>query len=206
MRAELCLRARRIVRRPVSPFRREPQQSIAARVDESVNVCPVRERRVVGALVVAAAILGAGTANSPGQAAPRDPRPASPLNIPSAIASGPDGKLWVVDGDGIVRVTTRGAMARVAAVRSVYSIARGPDGAMWFTAGSPPRIGRITASGQQTYFTAGISQIPFSIVAGPDGNLWFTEGGSEQGRIARITPTGAITEFSHGLHKESSPA
>src|SRR2546425_13351196 len=103
MRAELCLRARRIVRRPVSPFRREPQQSIAARVDESVNVCPVRERRVVGALVVAAAILGAGAADSPGQAAPPDPRPASPLDIPSGVAPRADGELWGGDRDGIVR-------------------------------------------------------------------------------------------------------
>src|SRR5262245_26607128 len=34
---------------------------------------------------------------------------------------------------------------------------------------------------------------PYTIVAGPDGNLWFTE--SSAGRIARITPDGAITEY-----------
>lgn len=35
---------------------------------------------------------------------------------------------------------------------------------------------------------------PVGIVAGPDGNLWFAE---ENGNnIGRITPTGAITEFS----------
>jgi streptogramin lyase len=35
---------------------------------------------------------------------------------------------------------------------------------------------------------------PYGITAGPDGNLWFTEFAADQ--IGRITPTGAITEFS----------
>src|SRR5437588_1161307 len=32
---------------------------------------------------------------------------------------------------------------------------------------------------------------PQGIVAGPDGNLWVTEAG----RVARVTPSGVITEF-----------
>ena len=35
---------------------------------------------------------------------------------------------------------------------------------------------------------------PFGIAPGPDGNLWFTE--SNGGKIGRITPAGAVTEFS----------
>jgi streptogramin lyase len=34
---------------------------------------------------------------------------------------------------------------------------------------------------------------PGSLTVGPDGNLWFTE--SLAPKIARITPTGAVTEF-----------
>jgi streptogramin lyase len=51
--------------------------------------------------------------------------------------------------------------------------------------------------GQVTEFTAGLTTNsgPNRIAEGPDGNLWFTEGKS-RGRIGRITPTGAITEFS----------
>jgi virginiamycin B lyase len=44
---------------------------------------------------------------------------------------------------------------------------------------------------------------PGGITAGPDGNLWFTE---ENGnRIGRITPGGAITEFSQGLDPAAKP-
>lgn len=41
---------------------------------------------------------------------------------------------------------------------------------------------------------------PISIAAGPDGNLWATVD-SASPRILRITPAGAITEFSTGLSK-----
>ncbi len=38
------------------------------------------------------------------------------------------------------------------------------------------------------------SSLPYAITAGPDGNLWFTEHAAKN--VARITPSGAITEFS----------
>ena len=41
------------------------------------------------------------------------------------------------------------------------------------------------------------------IAAGPDGNVWFTE--YDAGRIGRITPSGAVTEFSAGITVGSSP-
>src|SRR4051812_37018865 len=34
---------------------------------------------------------------------------------------------------------------------------------------------------------------PAGITTGPDGNLWFAESGA--GRIGRMTPSGALTEF-----------
>jgi streptogramin lyase len=45
---------------------------------------------------------------------------------------------------------------------------------------------------------------PFDITAGPDGNLWFTEI-DEGNRIGRITPSGAITEFSRGIRPGGGP-
>jgi streptogramin lyase len=44
-------------------------------------------------------------------------------------------------------------------------------------------------------YSAGItaSSKPYQICAGPDGNLWFAQYSSNQ--IGRITPTGAVTEF-----------
>jgi streptogramin lyase len=50
---------------------------------------------------------------------------------------------------------------------------------------------------------AGATCEPGGIAAGPDGNLWFTE---ENGnRIGRITPGGAISEFTAGLSAGAKP-
>ena len=48
-------------------------------------------------------------------------------------------------------------------------------------------------------------QLPAGIAAGPDGNLWFTDAGATRA-IGRITPGGAITEFSTGLNAGSEPS
>lgn len=41
------------------------------------------------------------------------------------------------------------------------------------------------------------AQVPGSVVPrGPDGNMWFT---TSAGRIARVTPSGVVTEFGHGI-------
>jgi streptogramin lyase len=52
-------------------------------------------------------------------------------------------------------------------------------------------------------FAAGISGLPDGIAAGSDGNLWFTEFYGD--RIGRITPAGAVTEFSTGVSTNSHP-
>ncbi len=56
------------------------------------------------------------------------------------------------------------------------------------------------ASGQSiTEFSAGISPsaAPLGITTGSDGNLWFAENGAN--RVARITPSGVVTEFGAGI-------
>ena len=45
---------------------------------------------------------------------------------------------------------------------------------------------------------------PIDATAGPDGNVWVVELGSNQ--IARVTPTGSITEFSSGLRANAGLA
>jgi streptogramin lyase len=92
-------------------------------------------------------------------------------------------------------------------------ITPGPDGNVWFTDSDGNAIGRITPEGQITEFSDGMSTWtttsspgpngPFAIVAGPDGNLWFTE--PARALIGRITPSGAITEFSQGIGPGSNP-
>src|SRR5579871_1637410 len=54
--------------------------------------------------------------------------------------------------------------------------------------------GRLLLSGAFQYFPVNDSGGPNGITGGPDGNLWFTEG--TQNRVAKITPSGNITEFS----------
>ncbi len=46
---------------------------------------------------------------------------------------------------------------------------------------------------------------PAGITLGPDDNLWFTESNPADGAIGRITPSGAIENFSNGLLSGATP-
>ena len=139
---------------------------------------------------------------------------------PLDITSGPDGNLWFTqvlsgidtsESTFIGRITPDGTVTEFPIPEQGFGllgsplslhITSGPDGNLWFTGNS---IGRITPAGVVTQFALpsnGTMEAPFAITAGPDGNIWFTEipnGFTTQeepaGRIARITPTGQITEF-----------
>ena len=60
-----------------------------------------------------------------------------------------------------------------------------------------------TLSGKITEFTGAPNMGPVYLTAGPDGNVWFTD--SFNDRVGRITPAGAITEFSAGITALSQP-
>ena len=76
-----------------------------------------------------------------------------------------------------------------------YEITAGPDDNMWFTE-FPPRIGRITPTGDVAEFDVPSAFILNSITDGPDGNLWFTfAGGGADDYIGRMTTAGVVTEF-----------
>ena len=104
-----------------------------------------------------------------------------------AIASGPDGNLWVgtrstiIHGpnDSIARIGMNGRMTSVHTFARplpfITSIAAGRDGNMWFTENSANKIGFITMSGKVTEVPLPKSFVgPTSIIQGPDGNMWFT--------------------------------
>jgi streptogramin lyase len=69
-------------------------------------------------------------------------------------------------------------------------------------------------TGTGVALTAGLQEsnksAPVSIASGPDGNMWFTDPASlataGTSSIGRITPTGAITEFSAGLQSSNTSA
>jgi virginiamycin B lyase len=50
----------------------------------------------------------------------------------------------------------------------------------------------------------GASRDPLGLESGADGNLWFTDGGTQHA-IGRITPAGAIQEFTSGLTSPATP-
>ena len=125
------------------------------------------------------------------------------------IAAGPDGNLWFTYGAGWGRMTPSGTLLPTPP-RSYpspgpsISIVKGPDNAMYITyiidilGGSPGAIERVTPDGQGQLFTvpsrpAGGNAGPYGITSGPDGALWITE--ATAGRIARMTPAGAFTEY-----------
>jgi streptogramin lyase len=128
----------------------------------------------------------------------------SPIGKPTgAITAGPDGNLWFVGdvlGGGVGRITPDGKVSEFAlpgALSQPVAITAGPDGNVWFTADIYPTgevVGRVTPAGQITEFPIpvppGVSGSANGITAGPDGNLWFLH----DGILARITPTGQITD------------
>jgi streptogramin lyase len=128
----------------------------------------------------------------------------SPIGKPTgAITTGPDGNLWFLGdtlGSGVGRITPGGTVTEFALPNfftQPVAITAGPDGNVWFTADIYPTgevVGRVTPAGQISEFAIpvppGVSGSANGITTGPDGNLWFLH----DGILARITPTGQITD------------
>jgi streptogramin lyase len=154
----------------------------------------------------------------------------SPNAYPWDIVTGPDGNLWFTENNGgIGRITLSGVVTEftqglTAPATPAYGFAGpipngltvGPDGNLWFTEQAGNRIGRITTAGVITEFSVGITPNanPTEITVGPDGNLWFTEpffitngvaGMGIGNQVARITPSGAVTEYGAGITSGAGP-
>ncbi|HEX4863778.1 MAG TPA: SMP-30/gluconolactonase/LRE family protein, partial [Acidimicrobiales bacterium] len=125
--------------------------------------------------------------------------------VPNGITVGPDGNLWftaseVNGNDKIGRITPSGTIKEFpipTANCDPGMIVTGPDRNLWFTETheDASKVGRITLDGRITEFTVPTRRSrPQGIVTGPDQNLWFSEYHGH--KIGRITPAGAIEEFS----------
>jgi len=85
---------------------------------------------------------------------------------------------------------------------------------MWFTDASsttspngrpPDDVGRVAHDRSIRLFRLpSFDALPRGIVAARDGNLWLTEASPTVSRVARVTPSGAITEYA--LPAGSAPA
>ena len=137
----------------------------------------------------------------------------TPHLYPQDLIAGPDGNVWFTEGmefPGVGKIgsITPGKITEFAPVRATnpHDITRGPDGALWFSETSldSATIGRLTPAGKLTTFPLPqrLSSLG-GITAGPDGNVWFAETTVDQ--LARITPTGAVTEFTLHPSQQNGP-
>jgi virginiamycin B lyase len=140
---------------------------------------------------------------------------------PTDVVVGPDGNIWftLLPGANLLpRETPAAAIGRLTPDGQITLFSAGlgsapgsltvaPDGNLWFIdhVGSGPAVGRITPQGAITEFPTGFptGKVLGALAVGPDGNLWSTEafalprlnGDPPISLIARIAPSGAITEF-----------
>jgi streptogramin lyase len=131
-----------------------------------------------------------------------------PYYSPWAIASGPNGDLWVTEDfpqisgeNAIVQVSPAGKRLNVfyyGTVADFVDITAGPDGALWITDWGNRQILRMTTNGKFKGFP--VDSLPIGITAGPDGALWFTDRASGAApAIGRMTTKGKITFFTAGI-------
>ncbi len=134
---------------------------------------------------------------------------------PEAIAPGPDGNMWFIDGESppaIGKITPSGAITEYSGLNAEHDledIALGPDGNMWFTDAmtfSSGAIWRITPSGALGELAPVAANAPSTIAPGPGGNLWFTTFGGATKAIGKITPSATISEYFTGLNPGSEPS
>ena len=101
-----------------------------------------------------------------------------PNYIPGQMALGPDGRMWICDGDALAAVDRKFhvTLYALSAGGSFAGVTVGPDGNLWGAESQYGHIVRVTTSGTITeYKTPGYNWLPTAIAAGPDGNLWFPE-------------------------------
>jgi virginiamycin B lyase len=110
----------------------------------------------------------------------------------SDIVAGPDGALWVTDGDyRVLRVKTDGSFTEYAIAgcppcqAGTQVIRAGPDAALWFTLFAGNSIGRITTKGAiAQYPIPTANSQPTGMATGLDGSIWFVEHAA--GKLAQI--------------------
>lgn len=134
-------------------------------------------------------------------------------SFPWSMINGPDGAIWFGDWTQAPgSITEDGRVGRLDPVSGSIAEfdAPGPsstpilgaisDGKIWFseygsTQRGPGALANITTGGAITAYplTSDVSPMPRFSAAASDGNVWYTL--FRTAKVARITPSGAITEF-----------
>ena len=101
-----------------------------------------------------------------------------PNYIPGRMVLGPDGRMWICDGDALAAVDRKFnvTLYTLSSGGTFSDVAAGSDGNLWAAESQYGHIVRVTTSGTMTeYQPPTANMLPTSIAAGPDHNLWFTE-------------------------------
>jgi streptogramin lyase len=113
------------------------------------------------------------------------------------IVAGPDGNMWYTDysDSDLIKMTMSGSTHIFALPANLgpTGIGVGSDGKFYIGLYAQPKIGVATTSGAFSTIPipSGDSAYNGNPVLGPDGNIWF----AELAHIARVTPSGTITEY-----------
>ncbi len=131
--------------------------------------------------------------------------------IQGSLISGPDNSLWFANADAtntgstyyLGQITTNGtvtehSLSGDSLASGLEGLAAGSNGMMWFTDTNDGVIGNVTTTGIVTAYP-----LPANIDSGingnnavdSDGNMWFTDGPGGFGDMAKVTPSGQITEY-----------
>jgi streptogramin lyase len=116
------------------------------------------------------------------------------------ITRGPDGNLWFAEESAhqVARITPSGSITEYAVSGDPVDIWAGQGNLVWFSEFDADLVGNInTTTGQVTEYQVPTANAgPDGITLGADGNMWFDE--YFAGKVARITPSGQITEYTTG--------
>jgi streptogramin lyase len=117
--------------------------------------------------------------------------------LPSGLAAGRDGNVWIARLFSITRVSPAGQVTEFLIDGNTIptAITAGPDAHLWFVGSSGPfvlrrqELRRMSTDGAIEVVPVPQNQrsvsAPSSIITGPDGNLWYADNGYSE--IARVT-------------------
>jgi streptogramin lyase len=120
---------------------------------------------------------------------------------PQIAANGSDGNVWFTETAkgqvGVLKLSTGNITEFSAAsgTSAPYGITSGPNSSLWVAYGlATTGISEFATAGTLTTTLPGVAGMVLKgIAAGGDGNLWAADSGNS--KIAKITPTGTISEF-----------
>ena len=120
-------------------------------------------------------------------------------NMPRHLTQGPDGNIWVAEGN-IAKITPAGAVTEFspADISGATGITTGPDGNLWVTQnGGVAKFSPANPNGALKFDIAALTNAN-KITTGPDGNLW-TAAGKKVIKIPPANPTGATDKEITGM-------